>query len=109
MNAQVQQAVRTYLRTNGFPPHFVGTPYIRQILEQSVTAALEGRVWRWRAMDLYHAIAARNETTPPRVERGIRHAREKAGITFPNMRFLADASDQIVGALADATDKAATS
>lgn len=106
---QIQRAVRDHLRTRDLAPHFVGTTYIRQILEQSVTATLEGRPWRWRAMALYQSIAARNETTYPRVERGIRHARERAGIAWPNMRFLADANDQIVGALTDDTTKVATS
>jgi len=71
----VQIDITHMIRKAGIPPHIKGYRYLRDAIALAVEDFdLLGAVTK----ELYPAIAQKNNTTPTRVERAIRHAIEVA-------------------------------
>lgn len=69
----MKRSTATLLKKMGVPPHLIGYDYIGEGAE---LIHADRRYLRGVTTKLYPAIAKKFDTTPARVERGIRHAVE---------------------------------
>lgn len=73
--AELEMLVSTVIRDVGIPMHILGYDYVKE----AVILVIENKSYLQAVTkELYPLLARRHESTPSRVERGIRHAIEVA-------------------------------
>lgn len=89
--SNLKDKITNVLLDMGMPPHFSGFRYTRQAIADIIA---DGDTVV-KTTDLYKRIAVFYNTTPSRVERAIRYAKEYAGAEVSNGHFLYEIAERM--------------